>query len=340
MRRNRSLAILIVALLAAPAAHAAERLKPQDVEAAAFTADAGSRAMTAKLQILLDRAGFSPGVIDGHRGENVDLAVAAYRNAQGLGAGEKVDEATWKRLSESSNGPVVKEYRIAKDDVDGPFTPEIPDDLEKQAALKRLGYTGPRELLAEKFHMDEDFLEELNPGAQFGKAGTTIFVANVTDEAASREPPKLSRIEVDKSRKQVRVYTEDERLLAVYPATIGSDSRPAPTGEHKVQAIAMNPNYTYDPDYKFRGVDAKKPFTIAPGPNNPVGSVWIRVAEDGYGIHGTPEPAKVGKTFSHGCVRLTNWDAEELARLVKKGTPVIFLDQSGEEQTRAANDRP
>jgi lipoprotein-anchoring transpeptidase ErfK/SrfK len=273
-------------------------------------------------------------------GENVELAVLAYRNAQGLGSDGKLDDVAWQRLSESSNGPVLREYTITKQDVDGPFTEEIPDHLEKQAKLKRLGYTGPRELLAEKFHMDEDFLEELNPGAQFGRPGTTIIVANVIDEQAPAEPPNPSRVEIDKDRKQLRVFGEREELLATYPATIGSDSRPAPSGEHKVREVVRNPNYTYNPDYKFDGIDAKKPFTIAPGPNNPVGSVWIEVADDGYGIHGTPEPAKVGKTFSHGCVRLTNWDAEDLARMVKKGTTVVFLDKPGEGPSGPADQRP
>ncbi|WP_046864684.1 L,D-transpeptidase family protein [Microvirga massiliensis] len=340
MRHHPSVILFIVALFAAPGALAAERLKPKDIETAQFMADSPSRAMTAKLQILLDQARFSPGVIDGHMGENVELAIAAYRAAHGLGEDSKVDEATWNSLSENYNGPVLKEYKITKDDVDGPFTKKIPASLEEQAKLKRLSYTGPRELLAEKFHMDEDFLEELNPGARFDKAGTTITVAAVGEENL-RDPPKVSRVEIDKARKQLRVYAEDQTLFAVYPATIGSESRPAPSGEFKVEEVVKHPNYTYNPDYEFKGVEAKKPFTIAPGPNNPVGSIWIQVAEDGYGIHGTPEPSKIGKTFSHGCVRLTNWDAEELARLVKKGTPVIFLDPPGGEPARsAAGGRP
>ena len=306
----------------------AQALKPEQIVQAKAPDKPDSRPLAAKVQILLDRARFSPGVIDGRMGENVVNALAAFRKAHQLESKSKsVDEATFARLSEVAGEaaePVLVEYVITAEDVKGPFAKAIPASLEDQGKLDHLGYSGPSELLAEKFHMDEDFLKELNPGKDFGQPGTAIVVANV----ATAPPPErgsVRRIEVDKASKQLRALGDGDRLLAVYPATIGSASRPAPTGEHKIKGVARNPKYTYNPEYKFEEVKTNKPFTIAPGPNNPVGTVWIDLSVDGYGIHGTPGPAKIGKSASHGCVRLTNWDAEHLAEMVKNGVPVIFL---------------
>jgi lipoprotein-anchoring transpeptidase ErfK/SrfK len=316
-------------MAALPGGAQAQALKAQQILEAKVPDNPNPRALAAKVQILLDRSRFSPGVIDGRMGENVENALRAFREANGIEGNDKaIDEPTLAKLTEvakESEAPVVVEYNITEDDVKGPFTKSIPEDFEEQKTLERLGYTGPGELLAEKFHMDVDFLKELNPGKEFGRAGTTIMVANVKS-AAPPQRDSVVRIEVDKARKQVRALGENDTLLAVYPATIGSDSRPAPTGEHKVTAVAKKPNYTYNPEYKFEGVKSDKPFVIAPGPNNPVGSVWIDLSKDGYGIHGTPEPAKIGKTASHGCVRLTNWDAEHLADMVKTGATVKFLE--------------
>ena len=319
--------VLVWSLATLPGGAHAQALKAQQIVEAKVGGAANPRALAAKVQILLDRAHFSPGVIDGRMGENVENALATFRDANHLqGKDKAVDEPTFAKLAEVAGdvqNPVLVEYNIAEDDLKGPFTRTIPDDLEEQGKLDRLGYRNPSELLAERFHMDEDFLKELNPGKDFDKAGTTIMVANV----ASAPPPErggLKRIELDKGRKQLRALGENDRLLAVYPATIGSKSRPAPTGELKVTGVAKNPKYTYNPEYKFEGVKTDKPFDIKPGPNNPVGSVWIDLSKEGYGIHGTPEPDTVGKTASHGCVRLTNWDAGTLAEMVKPGVPVHF----------------
>lgn len=282
--------------------------------------------VTIKAQVLLDRARFSPGVIDGRNGENLQNAIRAFEKARGLEADGELDDELWSKLNEGSSAPVMMSYTISEEDVKGPFT-SIPDDMEKQAKLERLSYSSPEELLAEKFHMDMDLLKQLNAGKSFDKAGTSITVANVTPQSDSKGPPeKIEKIEIIKSEHALRVLGKDGAVLAVYPASVGSEEKPAPSGSHTVRAIAPDPTYTYNPDYSFKGVKSKEKFQIEPGPNNPVGSTWIDLSVESYGIHGTPEPAKVGKAYSHGCIRLTNWDVEELAEMVEKGTPVVFLE--------------
>ncbi|TGD97603.1 L,D-transpeptidase family protein [Methylobacterium nonmethylotrophicum] len=285
-----------------------------------------------RVQVLLDRAGFSPGAIDGRDGDNLRGALAGFAKARGLSASGRLDAALWQALAGTSQDPAVIQYTLTERDVAGPFAEEIPPKMEEQADLKALSYTGPAEMLAERFHMSKGLFEALNPDAPLTKPGTVIAVAAVPALETGRIPakelpekPKVSRIEVDKDALQVRAYGEDGALLHLYPASIGSEEKPAPTGVLKVEAVAFDPTYTYNPKYDFKGVEAKHTFTIKPGPNNPVGVVWIDLSgNDGYGIHGTPEPEKIGKTESHGCVRLTNWDARDLARHVVKGAKVDF----------------
>ena len=279
-----------------------------------------------KAQVLLDRARFSPGVIDGHDGDNLKNAIKAFEKAHDLKPDGALDEAVWAKLNEISANPVLVEYKIAAEDVKGPFI-EIPDKMEDQAKLDRLGYSGPEELLAEKFHMDVDLLKALNSGKPLDKAGSSILVANVAGEAdQAKKKEKVAKIEIVKSEHVLRALDKDGKVMAVYPASIGSDEKPAPDGNHTVRAVAANPSYTYNPDYAFKGVKAKEKFEIKPGPNNPVGSTWIDLSVETFGIHGTPAPEKVGKAYSQGCVRLTNWDVEELSKMVEKGTPVAFME--------------
>ena len=279
-----------------------------------------------KAQVLLDRARFSPGVIDGHDGDNLKNAIKAFEKAHDLKPDGALDEAVWTKLNEISANPVLVEYKIAAEDVKGPFI-EIPDKMEDQAKLDRLGYSGPEELLAEKFHMDVDLLKALNSGKPLDKAGASIHVANVAGEAdQAKKKEKVAKIEIVKSEHVLRALDKDGKVMAVYPASIGSDEKPAPDGNHTVRAVAANPSYTYNPDYAFKGVKAKEKFEIKPGPNNPVGSTWIDLSVETFGIHGTPAPEKVGKAYSQGCVRLTNWDVEELSKMVEKGTPVAFME--------------
>ena len=277
-----------------------------------------------KAAVLLDRARFSPGAIDGLAGDNLRDAIKAYQQQAGLDANGLLDPATWDRLTAKS-APTVKAYVITAEDAKGPFNASIPTDFEAQSRLKRLGYHDVREELAERFHMGEPLLRSLNPGSPF-RAGDRIVVADV----ARAEPAgKAARLVVDKSGHDVEALDLDGRMLARYPASIGSTDKPAPTGDLTIHAVVRNPDYTYDPSYQFKGVKTKEPFTIKPGPNNPVGLVWMDLGGDGYGIHGTPDPAEVGKTQSHGCIRLTNWDALDLASMVGKGTAVHFGDAPG-----------
>jgi lipoprotein-anchoring transpeptidase ErfK/SrfK len=301
---------------------------PDEVNAANSAAPPpkGVWAPTLRAQVLLDRLRFSPGVIDGLNGENYRHALAAYEKSVGLKEDGKIDREVFAKLVEASPDPALIEYTITSDDVKGPFV-EIPKRMEEQADLDKLGYGSPKELLSEKFHMDEDLLAALNPGAAFDTAGTRIVVANVhAGETPADKLEKAAKLEVDKKAHAVRALRADGTLLAFYPASIGSKEKPAPSGTHTVRAIAPHPTYTYNPDYRFKGVKAKEKFTIEAGPNNPVGSTWIDLSVDTFGIHGTPEPSQVGKAASHGCVRLTNWDVEELSKMVQKGLPVVFED--------------
>lgn len=308
------------------AAAAPQSLNLEAVNSSSFSnkPEKGVSPTLIKAQVLLDRARFSPGAIDGRNGENMQNAIKAFEKARGLKVDGALDEELWAKLNETSSDPVLITYTITDEDVKGPFA-KVPDKMEDQASLDRLSYSSPEELLAEKFHMDVDLLKDLNPGKPFDKAGESIAVANVAS-AAAKEPKDIEKIEIVKSEHILRVLGKDGAIIAVYPASIGSEEKPAPSGAHTVRAVAHNPTYTYNPDYAFKGVKAKEKFEIKPGPNNPVGTTWIDLSVESFGIHGTPEPEKVGKAYSNGCVRLTNWDVEELAKMVKKGTPVVFMD--------------
>jgi lipoprotein-anchoring transpeptidase ErfK/SrfK len=310
----------------APAPLTADAINAADLPAAPSD---GKRIVPAliKAQVLLDRARFSPGSIDGRGGSNMEKALAAFATAQGLQSGGTLEREVWDKLVATSADPTVVEYKIAAEDVKGPFVKKIPRDFEDMAKLDRLGYAGPRELLAEKFHMSEDLLAALNPGRDLEAEGTTILVPNVARPRDPAEKGRVAKIEVDKAGKLARAFDKEGKLVAFYPASIGSDEKPAPSGTSKVTAVALNPTYTYNPKYAFKGVKAKEKVTVKPGPNNPVGSAWIDLDIESYGIHGTPDPDRVGKSYSHGCIRLTNWDVQELARMVQKGTVVTFLDR-------------
>ncbi|RWD60517.1 MAG: L,D-transpeptidase [Mesorhizobium sp.] len=325
--------LLVVAMalgLACGGAAQAARLDLDAVNQAQFSEGEpkGVDPMLLKAQILLDRARFSPGLIDGRLSDNFARAVAAFQAANGLPSDGKLTRETWDRLTATFAGPVLTNYEVTARDVRGPITRRIPARMERMAQLKRLGYRNVREKLAERFHLSEQVLRMLNPGSGFRKAGTTLVVPNV---GRGDPPAAVASVEVDKASREVRVFDPSGKPLAVYPASIGSEEKPAPSGAAEVRRVVRNPTYHYNPKFAFKGVRSKRPFTIARGPNNPVGSVWIDLSIESYGIHGTPDPGKIGTTFSHGCIRLTNWDAEDLAAMVKPGTKVDFKDETAQD---------
>jgi lipoprotein-anchoring transpeptidase ErfK/SrfK len=322
--------LLSACFLLTPAAsgHAAH-LRSESVNAAEFSGKAPSEhrisPLGIRLQVLLARAHFSPGEIDGKFGENAKKALRAYAEAQQFASEDRLTGDVWQKLT-ADDRPVLATYQITAKDIAGPFLKRLPGKMEDMKHLDRLGYTSPREELAEKFHMSQQLLTALNPDEKFRKAGASIVV--VDSQSGARDIPQAKRVEVDKERQTVKVFDASNQLVDFYPATVGSTDKPSPGGTLRVTMIQQNPIYHYNPKYHFKGVHAKSPFIIRPGPNNPVGIVWISLSAEGYGMHGTPDPGKVSKAASHGCVRLTNWDAERLAAEVKKGTPVAFVDHS------------
>jgi lipoprotein-anchoring transpeptidase ErfK/SrfK len=319
------LSISSSALLVASTALAASRVDPESVNKATYERGAKEvrGPLAIKLQILLDRAHTSPGMIDGREGQNVKNALRMFEERSNLPIDGKLDPDVWGLLERGTEDVLVR-YELKAEDLKGPFVEKIPTDYAEMAQMNRLSYTSPAELLSEKFHVNPDLLKALNPDAQLAP-GNQIFVPNVLENAPKE---KVARIEVDKKQSTVRGYAADGTLVVSYPATIGSRDNPSPEGTMEVKGIAENPKYSYRPDKNFQQGDNTEPLELPPGPNSPVGSVWIDLTKETYGIHGTPDPEEIGKTASHGCVRLTNWDAEELAKLVKTGTKVSFVNGS------------
>jgi lipoprotein-anchoring transpeptidase ErfK/SrfK len=325
--RLTALGTISICIALSPAIAAAIELKPESVNSAEWSDKPPSAdrisPLAVRVQVLLGRAHFSPGEIDGKFGENAKKALRAYAEAQQLPAAGELSQEVWQKLA-NDDRPVLTQYTISPKDVAGPFLQKLPSKMEDMKHLAHLGYTSPREALAEKFHMSEELLSMLNPGAgKFDRAGVTITVLDTG--ATDTKAPPVERVEVDKQRQTVKAFDRSGKLIAFYPATVGSEEKPSPSGTLKVTSIDHNPTYGYNPKYHFKGVHSKTAFTINPGPNNPVGTVWISLSAEGYGIHGTANPGRVSKAESHGCVRLTNWDAERLATMVKKGTPVVFV---------------
>ncbi|HET7411508.1 MAG TPA: L,D-transpeptidase, partial [Pararhizobium sp.] len=316
-----------IPIIPAPSPSSLPQQEPQDIlPSVSSGGNYGNlpRAEVAKLQILLDREGASPGVIDGRMGDNVRKALDAYAAMSGKLLKPSDAKFIHDKLM-ATGGPAFQKYTITPSDAAGPYVASIPSDYAQKAQLTRMSYTSTAEMLAERFHMDEDYMKMINPGIDFSVPGTVIKVA---DPGAAKHA-QATLIIVDKTREQVRAYGSDGQLLTAYPATIGSTDLPSPSGTVTVARIAPNPEYTYNPKINFKQGDNNKVLTVPPGPNGPVGNMWIALSKPTYGIHGTSAPSQIGKSNSHGCVRLTNWDAHELAKMIKPGVTVKFVGHSG-----------
>ena len=270
-----------------------------------------------RLQVLLDRAHFSPGELDGAHGKNLRGAVTAYRTLI-MKRARATDADVADTLAKTDDAPILVAYTIVEADVAGPFV-EIPPDLMDQAKLPALAYSSAIEALGEQFHASPELLKRLNPGKSF-KAGEEIQVPNVQRAA----PRKAAKIVVSLRDQSVMALDQDGAPIARYPATLGSRRDPLPLGDLKINGVSRNPTFAYNPDLFWDAKADQAKATLPAGPNGPVGVVWIDLSKESMGIHGTPSPALVGKRESHGCIRLTNWDASELAGLVSPGLPALL----------------
>lgn len=320
---------------------AADQLPP---EPAANKADSGQSGIDDAIlhaQVLLDRAGFAPGVIDGRKGMSFEEAVKGFQTSRGLEVTGDLDEFTLAELRRD-RAPATKLMRVDERDAQGPFVGAIPKDPAQQAGMDCLCYRNLLEKLAEKFHTTPATIVALNdPSVPLG-AGTVLRLPNVlprtrsygnikpeaaqmlSDLNVSGDLPKADKIVVDKSDGVLRLFDKDERLLAQFPATMGSEHDPLPIGRWKVNSIAYNPPFHYQPDLFWDVADSKEEHKLPAGPNGPVGTVWIDLSKEHYGIHGTGEPQTIQRAQSHGCVRLTNWDAARVSQMVADGMEVVF----------------
>jgi len=305
--------------------------------------DAKTRQILAR-QVALDRAGFSPGEIDGAAGANLDRAMAAFKAAHGTA-----------ELGGASDSPVTT-YTISPEDAAGPFAGTLPEDMVEKSKLSALSYASVLEMLGERFHASPKLLQRLNPNAAFA-AGEAIVVPNVepfvaptttaekTDgakpgtakadpakadpaktpaNASAAGPDEVVTVIVTERTKTLEVQNAEGKVIFHAPVTVGSKNDPLPVGDWKINGVGRNPVFHYNPDLFWDADPTHAKAKIAPGPNNPVGVVWIDLTKEHYGIHGTPEPSRIGHTESHGCIRLTNWDAMRVAQLVKPGTKVTL----------------
>ncbi len=272
------------------------------------------RTIGTKLQALLNWHHSGVGAVDGYWGKNTKKAMQAFQKANGLSVTEALNTETWQALTSDKalmTQPVLVSYQLTDADVDIKTT-TIPAGATAKAELEGLYYENVIEALAEKFHMSKKYLKTLNPNASFS-AGETITVYN----PGNPNTAPVSRVVADKTTQTLYAYDDKGTLVASYPTTVGSTATPSPSGTHIVEVKVHEPNYTYTANDGSKAI-------LPPGPNNPVGSVWIGLSKPSYGIHGSPDPARISRQASAGCVRLTNWDALALLGVIQNGATVEF----------------
>ena len=323
--KHTALALILAGLAHITWAAPQQALAPDSVNAAGKAVKPGKAAKLGsaailRAQVLLDRAHFSPGEIDGAMGSNLRRAIAGFQRQRGLVDTGELDSPTWEALNADPAEALVS-FTLADADVAGPFQ-AIPEEMADKARLPALGYASALEALGEKFHASPNLLKRLNPGRAFA-AGEEIVVPNVLDT----EPlPKAGKIMVDRSDHTLTLFDVAGKVIAQFPASTGSEHDPLPVGSWKVTGISKNPVFHYNPKLFWDASPADKKAKIPAGPNNPVGVAWIDLSKDHYGIHGTPVPSSIGKTQSHGCIRLSNWDVQVLVDTVAKGTEVVLQE--------------
>jgi lipoprotein-anchoring transpeptidase ErfK/SrfK len=299
----------------------ARSLAENEIEDATKTeavAPGAAGARVTRAQILLDRARFSPGEIDGVYGGDFGIAVTGYQENHGLKPTGIIDAEMWRLLNIDA-GPLLSTYTITQADEKGPFQP-TPADEQARAKMKWMGFETPGEELGERFHCSPKLLTELNPGKKLDIPGERIIVPNVRRAAA-----RLAiRVVVSKSKRTVTAYGAGDKELAQYPATIGDSHDPLPIGDWRVTKVVQYPWFNYNPVHFWNANPKEAIAILPPGPRNPVGEVWIGLTKEHYGIHGTPDPGHIRHDESAGCIRLTNWDAVDLSHMVRPGTPIIL----------------